>query len=158
MAVYMIQTPIHTVQFEAFATEQLKQHGYRITQPRKAIMAFFASTDAPYSAYEIQAAMAAQGTAMDTVTIYRTLECFETLHLLHRVPSGSRYVRCHTQCSETNKAHARHYLLVCERCDDITEISDSIPRELLRHLENTTGFSLGDKAIEVRGECASCQS
>ncbi len=143
--------------FEAFATEQLKQHGYRITQPRKAIMAFFASTDAPYSAYEIQATMADRGETMDTVTIYRTLECFEKVHLVHRVPSGSRYVRCHTQCEQTNREHARHYLLVCERCDDITEISDSIPRELLAHLQKISGFSLGDKAIEVRGECATCQ-
>lgn len=143
--------------FIDFAEAQLKSGGYRITQPRKQLLAFLAQTEQPYSAYDMQSAMAEQGQSMDTVTIYRTLDTFEKLHLVHRIPTGSRYVRCHTRCADTNREHAQHYLLVCENCDDITEISDTLPKTVLAQLEALSGFSLGDKAVELRGQCASCQ-
>jgi Fe2+ or Zn2+ uptake regulation protein len=70
--------------FRASAENRLREHGYRLTRPRRQVLAVLAESDRALSPYAILEHLAQEGEAPDVVTVYRILELLESLQLVYR--------------------------------------------------------------------------
>jgi len=127
----------------------LKSHGYSITKSRKAV--FMALLDRePQSIAELTKII---GDTTDRASIYRTLELFESLNIVERLPIGWKHK---FELSDTFTKH--HHHATCIRCGKVVpfEESDVIKLELKRQAE-TIGFLETNHQLEVRGICDTCR-
>jgi len=127
----------------------LKSHGYSITKSRKAV--FLALLDRePQSIAELTKTV---GDTTDRASIYRTLELFESLNIVERLPIGWKHK---FELSGTFATH--HHHATCIRCGKITpfEESNAIKLELKKQAE-AVGFLETNHQLEVRGVCSACR-
>ena len=127
----------------------LKSHGYSITKSRKAV--FLALLDRePQSIAELTKTV---GDTTDRASIYRTLELFESLNIVERLPIGWKHK---FELSDTFATH--HHHATCIRCGKIVpfEESDTIKLELKKQAE-AVGFLETNHQLEVRGICSNCR-
>ncbi len=69
---------------------------------------------------------------MPPMSVYRILEFFGTLDLVHKLSSNNKFVTCsHKSCDHT---HDDSQFLICKNCAIATEISMS--SKLMRDLKN----------------------
>lgn len=133
-------------------SQTLSKDGYRITEPRKAVMAVLMASGVPLSAQEILERGQAKHATLGLVTVYRTLELFEELGLACRVhlPEG-----CHGFLG-TSPGH--HHQLVCRRCGRTVEFrgQDDLD-EIIAQLEARTGYEIGEHLLQLLGLCPECQ-
>jgi Fe2+ or Zn2+ uptake regulation protein len=126
----------------------LKSHGYSITKSRKSV--FMALLDRePQSIAELTKSI---GDTVDRASIYRTLELFEALNIVERLPIGWKHK---FELSDTFTAH--HHHATCIRCGKTVpfEESDALKLELKKHAE-AIGFIETSHQFEIRGICSAC--
>lgn len=127
----------------------LKSHGYSVTKSRKAV--FMALLDRePQSISEITKTV---GDTADRASIYRTLELFESLNIVERLPIGWKHK---FELSDAFTEH--HHHATCIRCGKIVpfEESNTIKLELKKQAE-AIGFVETNHQLEVRGICDTCR-
>ncbi|MCS7055102.1 MAG: transcriptional repressor [Thermoflexales bacterium] len=130
----------------------LSASGYRITQPRRAVIEVVARARRSLSPEEILARARKIDPGVGLATVYRTLDVLQAEGHLERVRIGNRGYSL--ACSEK----ALHFHLICERCRTVTEIqSDQFSGALIAQLQ-AVGFESRKSAIEIIGLCAKCQS
>jgi Fe2+ or Zn2+ uptake regulation protein len=135
--------------FPDFALEVLRRNQFRITEPRKAVVAILDEAPLPLSPYDIS--KHAQKRRLDTVTVYRVLETLETLGLVHRILSSGKFRKCEKNEMETLKTC--HHLVVCEKCGAISELAEH------PHIQNVIppkGFVITGHHLEFLGLCQGC--
>lgn len=124
--------------------EGLKAAGYKITGPRRAVLDVLATAEMPLSAYDIEERIP-ENIPINVVTIYRVLEVFEKLGIVHRIHTKEGYVRC-----DFEKQQGCHTFAVCDQCgraDEFIQLTcdmeKAIPKNLsyknLKHLSEMTG-------------------
>ncbi len=105
----------------------------------------------PLSPYEIQRLLQEEGKHLDPVTIYRILDLFCSLNLVHRVWSRGGFVRC-----TLGDEGGCHRYMVCRNCGDLQEFAD----KLLCHTEDEVtekfGFYTEYHITEFSGLCSHC--
>ena len=108
----------------------------------------------PMTAREVFEKSKASKVKLDKVTVYRVLERFEDLGLIHQIfPSGG-YVPCfHKDCSSSH-----HILMHCLVCENILEID--VPEDTIEpiagHLKKEYKFTLDENHFQLNGVCGSC--
>jgi Fur family ferric uptake transcriptional regulator len=135
----------------ATIVDSLHATGFRITQPRRAVIDVVTRAHAPLSAHDIL--LRARKIYPDTglATVYRTLEMLRKIKHARGVKiDGRNYA--HTCAEETLHLH-----LVCNRCHDITELASKTLSQTMRRQLRTHKFSAEDNAIEVFGLCERCR-
>ena len=88
-------------QFIAVALGAFKKAGFRITNPRRAVVQALAGSAKPMSVAEILSLVKKKHgpESVDKVSIYRTVEKLIDLSLVHRVGPAGEIFRCaHTAC------------------------------------------------------------
>ncbi|MEM0952477.1 MAG: transcriptional repressor, partial [Cyanobacteria bacterium P01_H01_bin.74] len=102
-----------------FVITHLKKLGFRITKQRRLVAEVLDRVNNPLSAYDIKDLLQEHGETIDTVSIYRILDCFEENQLIHRVLATGKVVKCNlegeTHCQVHHKDRC-HYLLICNHC------------------------------------------
>ena len=126
------------------AIATLKSHGQKITKTRLWILEQFATLHAPLNPYELIEQH--PDAKIDITTIYRNLELFEQLGLVHKIASLWWYMPCthdHADC------HHVHDMIICNNCHHITET----------HIDTKTKqfLWLGVWPVELSGQCISCE-
>ncbi len=138
----------------------LKEKGLRITRPRKLVLDLLDQTESALSAYEIKDALDAQGEKIDTVSVYRILECLDEHGLIHRVLSSGKVRKCllepETQCQLEQPEHC-HHLLICTHCHRIQEIHCPGIHTLIRQLKKQIRFTIESHHLEFTGLCEQCE-
>lgn len=158
--------------FVQYAVGVLKHHGYRVTRPRQRLLQLLEDSHQPLSPYEMSDRLNAQEKTVDTVSIYRILECLEQLGLVHKVASTGKYLRCHStdptlhDCAKTqqhtclschDEESTTHYLLVCDGCGHTDELLVSQPlTQLSRLAQQQRAFQVRSQSLEMRGLCRLC--
>ncbi len=131
--------------------QRLKQHGYRLTAPRSAIVEAVLRHDRPFTAEQLVTELAGGANSPGRATVYRTLEVLASMDVLTRIvsPDGQpRYI--------SGAPGHRHHLL-CERCGATVTITSCPVPELLTMLASETDFVINDHTLEVFGICPACQ-
>src|SRR5512136_2061256 len=97
----------------------LRSNGYKVTQPRKEVLAVLDAVQQPVSPYEIQKILEKKGKHLNHVTIYRILDLFCGINLAHKVLLLNGFVKC-----SLGKKEGCHRFMVCRECGALREFAD----------------------------------
>ncbi len=119
----------------------LTDAGYKLTNPRKEISKWIAKKKGVFSAPEIYTALK----NLDRVSVYRTLELFCKLDIIHTTLSlhGEQHYEVH-------EAKNHHHHIVCTEC----EKNECIPCELPQ--KKFSSFKKIHHTMVFTGLCNSC--
>ncbi len=132
-------------------THALRQAGYKLTQPRLAILQVLEENDGGLSPEEVHQQGKAICASLGLVTVYRTLDLLAELGLVRRVHSEQR---CR---SYANASAGRHYL-ICQECHRVIEFPCDGLDGLIRSVRQQTGYTITEHLLELRGLCPDCQA
>ena len=131
----------------------LKESGYKLTNQRKAILdVLFEHSNHFLSAEEIYVRAKEKASQTNFSTIYRNLETFLRLDIIHKTsihPDASSYgLTCHD---------SHHHHIICKGCGK-TEVLDFCPLEDIKDKNKHKNFDLTDHKFELYGYCMNCQA
>ncbi|WP_138418482.1 Fur family transcriptional regulator [Aquibacillus sediminis] len=130
------------------ALKTLKKNGYKYTDKREDILAFFSSEDRYRTAKDLLQFMEPNYDGISFDTIYRNLHLFHEIGILESTElNGEKHFRM--KCD-----HHHHHHFICKDCGLTKEIltcpMDSIQSELHQ-------FEVEDHKFEIYGLCPQCQ-
>lgn len=113
---------------------------------------FLDGADKPASAYEILDALRGDGLRAPQ-QVYRALSKLIETGEVHRIESLNAFVTCkHHGCgSEVS------IFMLCERCDEVSEVVDTGIAAALDALCTSRQFNGNRRMIEITGICTSCR-
>ena len=132
-------------------TATLKKHGYRITPQRLAIIETVALSRGHLTAAAVHSKLRQNRCGIGLVTVYRTLEILANQGLICQVHTGG----CHSYMAS---ASGHHHHLVCGGCGLVVDFNRYNLAALEKKLCRETGFTIGDRLLELSGLCRTCQA
>lgn len=137
--------------------QKIKDAGFRMTQARLKILELFSESQQAFSPTELFSVLNEKYKKehFDRVTVYRILEAFEELEIIHPVGDG-KYVYCeHQSCG-----HDQHFILICNNCGKVQEVGGkskalSVLTDLLKA---EADFTVTGDSIVLRGFCSDCKT
>lgn len=129
----------------------LQSNGYRLTDPRRAVVETIASSEHVLSPLDVFEQARARYPRLGLVTVYRTVEKLEELGLIQRVhqPSGCQ--------AFTAAAPGHQHLLVCERCGRVEYFSGDRLDALIDDVEGDSGYHVQQHWLQLFGMCRVCR-
>ena len=133
-------------------TEELLSHyGLRNTNFRKKLLKLFQDSDLSLTIEYIKNKI---GENNNKVTIYRALNTFEKVGLIHQVPDRnnlSRYALCNVECKPSKHIH-HHAHFICDYCDNTLCIEEiDFPK-----IKKIDGFKFKNIELIIQGSCPKC--
>jgi Fur family ferric uptake transcriptional regulator len=132
--------------------QALRQAGYRLTQPRLAVLQVLQENSGFLSPAEIHERGRALYPSLGLVTVYRTLETLDELDLVRRVHGRGN---CHGYARANS---ARGHYLVCHRCGQVVEFPCEGMEGVIEAVRQRSGFAIEEHLLELVGLCPACQS
>ena len=133
------------------AITAMADHGYRVTGPRRAIIASALRRNRPFTAEQLVAEAASAPGESARSTIYRTLEILASLGVLARILDGSGrpvYVA-------GAPVHRHH--LVCKGCGSAVPFNACPVADLADTLALENNFEVHGHLLEIFGTCGDCR-
>lgn len=128
----------------------ITSNGYRLTAAREKTFALLISPE-PQSVRDI---LTKAGDTVDRVSVYRNLELFEKLGIVHRIYVGWKYK---LELSDEFVAH--HHHLSCLGCGKVIDIEDETHiDEFIHDVAKKFGFTPRRHQFEIDGYCKDCQN
>ena len=125
----------------------------RLTPLREAVLRLLWQSHRPLGAYQIQQQLSQiNRKAVAAPTVYRALEFFLELGLIHRISSLNAYIGCPFPESD----HSDMFL-ICNDCGNAAEVSHSHVNQLLMQTAKRADFQLASQSLELYGQCAQCR-
>ena len=129
----------------------LKQHGYKLTPQRQAVIQAIASSQDHLTPTAIYEKVHRGYPNIGFVTIYRTLDILAKLGLICELHAGGS---CH---SYTISAPGHHHHLICSKCGVVVDFAGHDLSPLEQRLSAETGFRIDSHLLEFAGLCQACQ-
>jgi Fur family ferric uptake transcriptional regulator len=142
--------------------DKLREQGIRLTAPRRAVLEVLSKTSNHLSAEDIYIEAHKSYTSPGLTSVYRTLELFVQMGLVHKFKFGDG--RARYELSEYPKGKEHHHHLVCTGCGKIVNYSDFIEeeRKFIKITEDGLskkfGFKITKHIVHFYGLCNKCQS
>lgn len=131
-------------------TVLLKKNGSSLTKPRKLVFDLLLNQE-PQT---IQVLVSRSKQQIDRATIYRTIELFEELGIVHRLNIGWKYK---IELSDMFNGHHHHFY--CTNCQKTYNLSqNSMLETMIDSVSSKEGFSPRGHQLEVYGLCRQCRS
>ena len=135
--------------------EIFKEHNYKMTPQRQVILqAFLDHPEEHLSAEDVLAIVRTKVESLGLATVYRTLELFSELSVLHKMDFGdgrSRY-----EINVASDSHYHHHL-VCQSCGTVKEFDDDLLDAVEEAIMKKEKFKIVDHQLKFFGFCAECQ-
>ncbi len=141
-----------TSPYTEHALNRLRERGFRITRGRRLVLEALERADRPLSPYALHDDLAGRGEAVDTVSIYRTLETLENNGLAHRVSSLGGYLPCRLEEDD-----GCHHHLICRQCQRVEEVHCHGMRAVELEVAAESRFRVERHTVEFVGLCPACQ-
>ncbi|RZA12859.1 MAG: transcriptional repressor [Proteobacteria bacterium] len=146
--------------FQEMCVKTLKESGARLTKPRLALIDCLSHATVAMSPKEIFQRTEAlltkdKSESIDTVTVYRILDRFAELGLVHRVAPNGDYIACtHLAC-----ATSPHIMTRCVQCQAAREmhIPEDIIAPLLWFMRTQKKFEPKEHLFQLDGICENCR-
>ena len=129
----------------------LAQHGYRVTEPRRAVLAAVLGRARPFTAEQIVAEVKTAAPEVGRATVYRTLEILAAVGVL------SRFLQADGHPAYIVGAPGHRHHLVCSDCGTVVAFTRCPVDELVRDLSRDTDFAIHGHQLEVFGVCPDCR-
>ena len=136
----------------AEAIAAMSTHGYRITGPRRAVIAAALRQERPFTAEQLVAEATSVAGEGGRSTVYRTLEILAALGVLSRILDGSGrpvYV--------AGAPIHRHHL-VCSGCGVAVPFNACPVDDLAVTLATENDFEVHGHLLEIFGTCGECRA
>ena len=130
--------------------QSLREAGYRLTQPRLAVLQVLQENDEGLNPEEICRLGKAIYPSLGLVTVYRTLDLLAEFGLARRVHSEHH---CHNYAS----AGADRHYVICQMCHRVIEFPCHGLDALIETVRRETGYTITGHLLELRGLCPDCQ-
>ena len=130
------------------------ERGLRMTPLRADVVRILATSERPLKAYDVLELIQASKARSAPATAYRTLNFLLEQGFIHRLASLNAFVVCHHPGQPEHVAP----FLICNRCQQVTELEDERTESSLKAMADGLGFTASDQTLEVRGLCADCSS
>jgi Fe2+ or Zn2+ uptake regulation protein len=131
----------------------LLSHGYRLTDPRRAVVEVIACSERVLSPFEVYEKARARYPKLGLVTVYRTVEKLEELGLIQRVhqPTG-----CQAFVAAFN---GHQHLLICQGCGRVEFFSGEHEQmsALIQSVGEGSGYQVNEHWLQLFGVCQNCQ-
>ncbi len=144
--------------FKELCVKTLKESGARLTKPRMALIECLAQSKTPLSPKIILQKTAEQldeQETIDTVTVYRILDRFTELGLVHQVAPNGDYIACtHLACEDST-----HIMTHCTDCNAVSEIHvpEEVMAPMLWFLKSQNQFEPKKHLFQLDGICSRCK-
>ena len=129
----------------------LKENGYRITTPRKAVLEVIAESEYAITPVDIFDQGRNKIENLGLVTVYRTLEKMEELGLVLRVHQTEN---CQAFVAGVD---GHEHILICENCGRIAYFEGDELESLTKRVAKETDFLIKDHWLQFFGLCKECQ-
>lgn len=136
---------------EQSIVQQLSRAGYRITQPRLAVIRALLEDDGHLSPAEVRERACAYHSGVGLVTVYRTLDLLGQMGLVRRIHAEDG---CHGYATAS---HGHRHHLVCRRCGATVEFEGCDLSPFLERVSRETGYVIEEHLLELAGVCSACQ-
>jgi Fur family ferric uptake transcriptional regulator len=129
--------------------QNLTDNGYRVTKAREATFKLLLSPE-PQSMAEL---LAKASGSLDRVTVYRNIDVFEKIGLVHRIYIGWKY-----KLELSDQFIRHHHHMSCLSCGAIIDIEDEQHiDEFITSVASSLGFTPRSHHFEIDGYCRNCQ-
>ena len=134
---------------KALISEAVLEAGKTLTQQRLLVVDTLAESTDPKSAYELRDQINATGENLNISTIYRVLDFWCALGIIHKIESANRFMIC----TDEHK-HQFHVIQHCTQCETITESCELASQ---MNMQTSSQFHAFDnQVVEIQGTCADC--
>jgi len=131
--------------------QQLRKSGYRITQPRRAVIRALLEDESYASPAQVLERAKQYNSTIGLVTVYRTLDLLSELGFVRRIHAEEG---CHGYATAN---HGHHHHLICRRCGAAVEFEGCDLSPFLARVSEETGFTIEGHLLELVGVCSMCQ-
>ena len=130
---------------------QLQENGCRITGARRAVVETVQNSMRALTPVEVFDMARQKYRALGLVSVYRTLEKLEELHLIQRVhqPQGCQ--------AFISASHGHEHLLLCQNCGQVTFFEGDDLDALIKRISEKTGYKIHEHWLQLFGLCQACQ-
>jgi Fe2+ or Zn2+ uptake regulation protein len=130
---------------------QLQDNGYRLTGARRAVVEVIQKSTRALTPVQVFDSARKKYAVLGLVTVYRTLEKLEELHLIQRVhqPRG-----CQAFIAAT---HGHEHLLLCENCGQVEFFEGDDLNALITAISQKTGYQIHEHWLQLFGLCQNCK-
>jgi Fur family ferric uptake transcriptional regulator len=126
----------------------LKNGDASLTKPRKAVFDLLLN-QGPQS---MQVLVSRAEGKVDRATIYRTIDLFERLGIVHRINLGWKY-----KIELTDLFTGHHHHMYCSNCGRMYDLPDNPMLEtMIDTVAAKSGFAPRGHMLEIYGLCANC--
>ena len=131
---------------------QLKEHGYRLTNARKAVIETVAVTTSALNPLDVYEQAKASCSGLGLVTVYRTLEKLEELGLIQRVhqPNGCNAYLPH--------ADGHQHLIICQQCGKAEYFEGDDLEVFFERVAGEHDFTVNEHWLQLFGVCSDCET
>ena len=134
------------------AVSKCVQSNYSLTPNRLNILEAMQSYSKPVSAYALQAGLIESGRKYNIATIYRVIDFWITIGIIHKIASVNKFILC-------NSPHEKHTHITnfCKSCERIFEsCSKRMGIDLKKGSESMGLTLLPETHLEVSVLCEKC--
>ena len=131
----------------------LKQHDYKLTPQRRAVLKVLSSSQEQHTPAEIYERAQQEHPGIGLVTIYRVLQILTELGLICEVHAGGN---CRHYLIRRQPEH--HHHLICSGCGTVVDFADCSLSGLEERLSREYGFKVETHLLEFLGRCRHCQT
>src|SRR5512143_1651270 len=118
--------------------DQLQENGYRLTGARRAVVETVQLSTRALTPVEVFDMARKKYRALGLVSVYRTLEKLEELHLIQRVhqPQGCQ--------AFISASHGHEHLLLCQNCGRVAFFEGDDLETLIQGIAKKTGYQISE--------------
>ncbi len=125
----------------------LSEKGYSVTRQRLLVFNKLRGAEEPVTVTHLATSLH----DIDKASVYRTVELFEKIGIIHRVWSG---FKSKIELSDEFSAHHHHF--TCLDCGKTIGLESEVLENNLREFETEHGFKLTQHSVELSGYCRAC--
>ena len=129
----------------------LRRYSLKDTQSRRFVLKALLHFSKPVLHKDIHAWIQKHDAVTSLVTVYRTLEKFQELGIVHRHPSSGGFILC-----SVDEAEGHHCFLSCEECGSVAEFSKKTFCSSEEKIAQEAGFTPKKRTSEIIGVCSRC--
>lgn len=135
-----------------FYLDALKRGGHRITEQRRAICTFLATTSRHPTPLDVYTHVSLHHPEISRATVYNTLNTLRDLGAIVEISAGGEHTHY-----DTNPAP--HVNLICLRCEEVFDCGGEIGIEALyQQIYQTTEFQPVATQVQIMGFCPQCRA
>jgi Fur family transcriptional regulator, ferric uptake regulator len=135
----------------AHARRELARAGHRAGGARGEVLDLLASQDCCLSAQEIHDRLRAAGRGVGLASVYRALDVFAQLRLVHRLDVDGT-----ASYEPADPSGDHHHHAICDRCGKKDAFTDPELERLIHGLGERLGYDVGGHDVVLRGACPEC--